>query len=397
MINHVQIGPSAIAHGLLIPCAQEAGFEVVLIGRAGGEHKTEYLHVNTKTGKERPRTVSLAEGPARLADASEQLRKIAESADPLLITCTLRKAIVERSGFVKELLAARPPEAETVFAACENTPDRAYEDLEKACLASGAVPLRTVVNRMCIERNERDIEGRRVILAHPLGEWLFEEPSHSLSLLEDLSRIDEVKVVDDYEARRDRKIWMVNGVHLVLGLRTRAAQRDAFKSERDLTETAGRPEVLVQLTQLHGPLEEALKHRYPHLEENLRYGEKHVLAYTEHPDSAERVLSNFTRRDLTPFIATMNERLGVPARICIEAGCSVDGLLTVLDLFESVVKDPGAFVEDAAKIRVAPELVTEEADTRAVAAYRDFVADWADEIDERVARFAEALEESSPH
>jgi hypothetical protein len=396
-MNHVQIGPSALAHGLLIPCTQKAGFEVALIGRTGGENRTEYVHVDTKTGDGVPRAVALAEGPASLSEASERLREIAGSKEPLLITCTLREAIIERCGFVEELLEARPSGAETVFAACENTPDRAYENLEKACEAFGAVSLRTVVNRMCVEQKERDTEGRRVILAHPLGEWLFEAPSQSLRLLEDLSRIKEVKLVEDYEAHKDRKIWMVNGVHLVLGLRTRAAQRDIFETDEDLTETARRPEVLVQLAQLHGPMEEALKRRHPHLEGNLRYGEKHVLAYMEHPDSAERVLSNFTRRNLAPFIATMKERLGEPARICAGAGCSVDALLKVLDLFERVVKDQGAFVEDAAKIRLAPELVTEKADARAVAAYRDFLTGWADEMDERVARFADALEESSPH
>jgi hypothetical protein len=396
-MKHVQIGPSALAHGLLIPCTVDAGFEVALIGRVGGENGAEYVQVDTKTGDEVPRRVALAEGPKRFVDASEELREIVKDKEPLLITCTLRKAIIERCRFVEELLEARPPGAETVFAACENTPDPTYKDLEKACKAHGAVPVRTVVNRMCREKKERDVEGRRIILAHPLGEWLFEAPSPSLRLLDELSRVDEVELVKDYDARKDRKIWMVNGVHLVLGLRARAAQLDVFEEpEEDLTETARHPDVLVQLAQLHGPMNEALKRRHPHLEGNLRYGKDHVLAYMEQPDSASRVLSNFNRQDLTPFVETMDERLGEPARICAEAGSSVDAFLEVLDLFETVVKDPGVFV-NATKTRLTPEFVAEEADVRAVAAYRKFLGRWADEVEERVARFAGALEISSPH
>jgi hypothetical protein len=344
-MNHVQIGPSALAHGLLIPCTLDAGFNVALIGRINGENESEYVLVNSKTRERSPRVVTLAEGPGSLASASEQLQKLVGSEEPLLITCTLRAAITERRGFVEELLRARPSGTETVFVACENTPNPVYEGLEEICEACGAVSLRTVVNRMCREEAERD-KGRRVISAHPLGEWLFEAPPEPLRLLDQLSRVDGVKLVDDYDARKDRKIWMVNGVHLVLALMARAAQRDIFEgdedrtsSEDDLTETARSPGVVDQLERLHEPMEEALKRRHPHLDDNLRYGKDHVLAYMEHPDGSGRVLSNFNRKDPTPFIETMSERLGEPAKICADAGCSVDVFLEVLDLFENVVKD----------------------------------------------------------
>jgi hypothetical protein len=78
-MNHVQIGPSALAHGLLIPCALKAGFEVALIGRVGGENKAEYVHVDSKTGEEILRSVALAEGPSSLSAASGQLRRWLEA------------------------------------------------------------------------------------------------------------------------------------------------------------------------------------------------------------------------------------------------------------------------------------------------------------------------------
>jgi hypothetical protein len=404
-MNHVHIGPSALAHGLLIPCTVSAGFTVAVIGRIAGQDPTEYVYVNTATGRGQPREVDLVEGPRNLAGASRELRGMVEGQDPLLLTCSLRDAIVERRDFVVELLKCRPREAETVFAACENTPHATYREIEELCRAEGGVPLRTVVNRMCREEKERDAEGRRIILAHPLGEWVFEAPPRPLPLLDALARVDEVEVVEDYEARKARKIWMVNGVHMALALETRAAfldpsekwEREEGAGVSDLTKMARRPEVLILLSQLHGPMNEALQRAYPSLADNLEYGKKHVLAYRQHSDLAERVLSGFNRHNLAPFIETMEERLGEPARVCFKAGCSCEAFEPILDVFEDLVSDPSAFL-DAEEVRKDPSLISKAADERALAAYDRFLTGWMPvaAVEERVARLAESLDKSSP-
>jgi hypothetical protein len=408
-MNHVHIGPSALAHGLLIPCTISAGFAVAVVGRISRRDSTEYIYVNTATGRRWPREVDLVEGPRNLPGASRELRGMVEDQDPLLLTCSLRGAIVERRDLVVELLKGRPRGAETVFAACENTPHATYREIEELCRAEGGVPLRTVVNRMCREEKERDAENRRVVLAHPLGEWVFEAPPRPMPLLDALARVDEVEVVEDYEARKARKIWMVNGVHVALALEARAAFLDSFEEDEwdagrkeeggasDLTELARRPEVIIQLSQLHGPMNEALMRTYPALTNNLEYGKKHVLAYMEHSDLAERVLSGFNRRNLAPFIETMEERLGEPARVCFKAGCSREAFEPVLDVFEDLVSDPGAFL-DAEEVRKDRDLVSKAADERAVAAYERFLTGWMPvaAVEERVARFAESLFKSSP-
>lgn len=395
-MNHVQIGPSALAHGLLIPCTLALGFKVAIVGRVGEDGPSEYVHVNTHTGKKRTRPVDLVEGPERLSDASVAFRSMVGENEPLLVTCSLRDAIVDRRDLVIELLEARPEGAETVFAACENSPHEIYAEIEEVCEANGIVSLKTVVNRMCREEEERDEDDRRVILAHPLGEWVFEQPARSLGLLEALSRLEEVEIVEEYAARKDRKIWMVNGVHLALALMARAAPQGE-PADFDLTRAAMRPEVLVQLAQLHGPMDEALRRRHPGLTGNLAYGRDHVLAYMEHPDYVSRVLSGFKRQDLAPFIGTMEERIGTPARVCFEANCSREAFEPVLDVFEDLAKDPDVFV-DAAEIRDNPLLVTEAADRRAIEAYERFLTGWMPvaAVEVRVARFAAGLEASSP-
>jgi hypothetical protein len=395
-MNHVQIGPSALAHGLLIPCTLALGFKVAIIGRVGDDGPAEYVQENSRTGEKETRPVDLVEGPDRLADASPAFRAMVEEDEPLLVTCTLRDAIVDRRDLVVELLEARPAGAETVFAACENSPHEVYEEIEKICKANGIVSLKTVVNRMCREEEKRDDTNRRVILAHPLGELVFEQPPRSLALLEALGRLEEVEVVEEFDARKDRKIWMVNGVHLALALMARAAPQGE-PAGFDLARAAMRPEVLVQLAQLHGPMDEALRRKHPGLTENLKYGRDHVLAYMEHPDYVARVLSGFKRQDLAPFIGTMEERIGAPARVCFQANCSREAFEPVLDVFEDLVKDPDAFV-DAADIRADPSLVDEGADRRALEAYERFLTGWMPVaiVEARVARLALALEASSP-
>jgi hypothetical protein len=218
---HVHIGPSPLALGLLVPLALAADFDVCVIGRPGSESPREYGCAGTgRGGRLRYHRVSWFEGPNRPSDLPVDLKDRIGSDEPLLLTCTLRKMIADRRYFVEELLRMRPPSAETLLLPCENAPDSAYEQIATSCQDSGVRALRTVVNRMCIGRKP-DIDGRRMVFAHHLGEWLIERPSSASEILAALESADEVEVVDDIEARHDRKLWMVNGAHQALALMAR--------------------------------------------------------------------------------------------------------------------------------------------------------------------------------
>jgi hypothetical protein len=251
---------------------------------------------------------------------------------------------------------------------------------------------------MCLEDEELDEEGRRVVLAHPVGEWLFEAPRKPLPLLEALCAAGGAKAVDDYEARRDRKLWMVNGTHQALALLARAAPVGRYEIEREnLRKAARRSRTIVRISHLHGPMDEALRRLHPTLTGNLQFGMERALAYTEHPDKASRVLAELKRRDLGPFIVSMEERLGRPAQICFEAGCSVEAFSVVLDAFEAVASDPDAF-GDALETRRDPGLISDATDLRVMEAYERFVGGWMSDAEarQRVERFAAALRKSSP-
>lgn len=391
-MRHVHIGPSPLALGLLIPCTLAAGFEVFLLGRPGDGGSCEYVQVNTKTKKHHPRQVHAFEGPDRFADLTPALKAAIESDEPLLLTSTLRQSIVERQDLVRSLMSARRDCRETIFVPCENDPHGAYDELEAQCKDMGGLPLRAVVNRMC-RPADRD-QGRRVVEAHPLGEWLIESPSLQMPLLDALAVVEEVEIVADYPAREDRKLWMVNGAHQALAVMAGTASVAGIEIA-DLRDAARRNDVIAQLAQLHGPMDEALRLRHPALKGNLKYAKSHVLAYAEHPDTVARVMKEFRREDLTPFIAKMEERLGRPAQICFEAGRSVEAFGPVFDFFEDLAKDLDAY-SDAEQIRLRPELITQAADEQAVVAYRRLVAGWTStaEAAERVQCFADALRDS---
>jgi hypothetical protein len=397
-MNHVHIGPSPLAHGLLIPATLAAGFSVFLIGRPGASGSTEYVEIDTRTGEKKMHEVAAFEGPPALTDASMELRSRIGRGEPLLITSTLRDAIVPRRHLVAEILKARPKGAETLFATCENSPHPIYREIEDACADAGAVALRTVVDRMCREEEELDEQGRRVILAHPVGEWLFEAPHKPLPLLEALCAAGGAKAVENYVAHRDRKLWMVNGTHQALALLARVAPVGRYEIDAEnLNKAARRSRTIVRISHLHGPMDEALRRLHPTLTGNLQFGMERALAYTEHPDKASRVLSGLKRQDLGPFIVSMDERLGQPARVCFQAGCSVEAFSVVLDAFEAVASDPGAF-GDAPEIRRDPDLISDTTDLRAVEAYKRFIGSWMSDVEaqQRVERFATALRKSSP-
>lgn len=402
---HVHIGPSPLALGLLVPVTLAAGFDVCLVGRPGSRNQREYGCASTGPGGSlRYHQVDWFESPERPEDLPGDLRARIASPEALLLTCTLRKAIALRRDFVEGLLRMRPEESETLLLPCENAPDSAYEEIALACDGLDVLMLRTVVNRMCIGR-EPDIDGRRMVFAHPLGEWLIERPAQTETILPALEAREEVSLVDDISARHDRKLWMVNGAHQALALMARKGSRAALRIPRtdgpnpqrdrdadDLSRSARDVEVAARLSHLHGAMDDALRKIHPDLTGNLDYAVHHVRAYSEHPDSIARVLEAFRRENLTPFIETLETRLVEAARICARDGRSIEPFSFVFDVFESLASDVDAFLDFKA-IRSSPERMDAATDAAAVAAYARLTEGWMpeDEAEKRVKRLTKAL------
>lgn len=405
---HIQIGPSPLALGLIVPSTLAAGFDVCVVGRPGDKSLREYGHAGSgPRGRLRFPRVDWFVGPEKFEDLPFGLLSRIQSDEPLLLTCTLRGRIAERRPLVEALLRARPEGSETIMLACENAPDPIYEQIAAGCGQHGVQVLRTVVNRMCIGL-PRDSEGHRMVSAHPLGEWLIDQPAQPSALLDALSAVDEVDVVEDIEARHSRKLWMVNGAHQALALiawaglsrelRLPPAESAAGgEPHHDLQDAAQDLSVSARLSHLHAAMDAALRKEHPELEDNLAYGVEHVVAYSEHPDSITRVLGAFLRHNLAPFVETLDVRLAQPARICFELQWPTTSFEFVFDHFEMLAGNLDVFL-DARQIRAGSVVVDPAADGVAIELYARLVRGWMsrEQAEERVARFAKALAACRP-
>jgi len=246
--------------------------------------------------------------------------------------------------------------------------------------------LATVVNRMCLEL-PRDSEGRRIVSAHPLGEWLVARPvgSQTPRLLGALSVVAGFEIVEDIAARHDRKLWMVNGAHQALALMARRANADhRLEDCEDLREAIRNPSTAVRLGHIHNAMNEALRIKHPQLGESIDYGVKHVAAYAEHPDSVARVLSAFRRLELVPFLDALDERIAAPARVCSKSGLSIEPFIHVLDVFLELVANIDAF-EDNVAARSTP--ISVSSDIGVVERFRAMLTPWAGDVVERRTRY----------
>ena len=379
---HLHFGPSPLALGLLLPASLETGFDVAVIARAGDINPKTFGRGGSAPGSRLTyHRVKWFEGPTEYAELPENLRGAIESETPMLITASLRKQIADRVDFAEAVLRVRPPGAETIVLACENDPHSAYEEIRKVAEETGATMLKTVVNRMCVAL-PRDDRRRRMVSAHPLGEWLIERPVEPSALLDELAAAKEVEIVDDIDARENRKLWMVNGAHQALALMARAG------GHRTLRGAARSPAVLARLAHIHSAMNEALRRAHPELSDNLDYGVEHVVAYCEHKDGIDRVLAAYRRADLSTFLENLDVRLAAPARWCARDGISVEPLLHVVETLERLVKNVDGF-SDAKQLRRRRIEISSERDERAVAAYQRMLAGWLPEDD--VARRSQNL------
>ena len=397
----LNIGPSALALGLIVPMAMDAGFEVCVIGKPEEEDppKVFRLSVSGPGGRLEYRAVTWWEGAQSVDALPIGLVKRLESAEELLMTGSLRGAITERHTFMAEVLKRRPAGAETIVLACENAPHEDYEKVRAACVGTGALMLGTVVNRMCVEEKREDgdrEERRRMISVHRLREWLVERPSHggADAILDALSGVQGFEVVDDIQARHDRKLWMVNGAHQALALAARRGDgdhrvEDWLEGGDDELRNALTIRVGAWLGRLHYAMNEALRSVHPSLTDSIAYGDEHVRAYSEHSDSVARVLAAFRRLDLVPFIEALDERIAAPARICHERGLSLEPFKRVIAVFLELVANIDAF-EDNEEVRSSG--IEFEADIATVKRFKEMLTPWQDEaIDKLTGHFAQLL------
>jgi len=308
---------------------------------------------------------------------------------PVLITATLRKEGIEaRAPLIAELLAPREPGAETVVMPCENDVPPRWRAIEAACPARGATCLRPLVNRISVPVDGL-AAGARTTRTHHLGEWLVGPSERRLEIVDALSLNACFGVVDDLEMRLKRKLYMVNGAHLALGI------RGAMLGRRSLRVTAGMPENAYDIAQLHVYMSIGLAYAGCNLADNGDYGRDHLLAYCEVADEVRRITKPIKRADLRPFLATLEERLSRPAGMTAAAQSEFDSerrlgdwlapYRRVFNRIETALRQLSVYADGKAvgrrELRLDPDI-----DREALSLYRQCLRSWerASDVERRV-------------
>lgn len=381
----VHFGPGQLGLGFIVERVSAAGFAVCLVGRSGKAESTSYGFSFVgphSTGLGYPE-VEWANGYETVDDLPGAVLTIVASRDPLLITCTLKDGILDRKEFIIELVRRRPADAETVLLACENDPHEAYDEIKETlgdCVHMPGV----VVDRICSwAEPKRDGADRRVVEAHPSGEWLIEHDGRPSKVLEQLCSAALVETVPPpIKPYKDRKLWAVNGVHVVLGVIARLAGVADLPlgKEREAEFVAMARPLITQLGQ-------GVQHQSPYVEVSPEYAAEKVNAFCESKDTARRLIgSHLVRHDLRGFMDRLSVRIGDAARAADAADADCKPFREVMDLIESLLLQPRKFYPalgpDGEPLDPQP-VPTAAIDEQVVAGYERVLDQWMPEEERR--------------
>lgn len=349
----VHVGPGRLGLGLIVEQLDEARFSVCLVGSADADRAERkqfgLSFIDPDIGLEY-RDVAWASSPAAVEDLDAEVLALVERPTPLLITCALGERIAERADWIVELLRRRPEGAETVLLACENDPHPAYEEIVRR---SGDV-LKTypcVVDRICawpstatiddrgrrvLVGHPRDKQGRRVVSVHPTGEWIISVEGEIPAVLAQLAHASLVTVThDDIAGFKARKLWSVNGVHMVLALIARSEGVDVLPLAGDHGQA---------FLNLAGPLVRQISAgvagRCPDVVADEDYVSARITAFAESPDTTARILDrHLVRPDLRALMRRLDSRLGDAARAAHDAGQDCEPFYQAMALVLAVLSD----------------------------------------------------------
>ncbi len=206
----IHFGPGRLGLGLIVERLTQAHYSVCVVGPPGTvEEPREYglSFADAERGLEY-RTVDWYSDAATVDELPGQVVAMVSSAEPLLITCALGERITSRVEFLVDLVRKRPIGSETVLVACENEPHAGYRELSEMC--AGLMICPCVVDRICawpitisidehgdtvVTEHRRDSENRRVVVVHPVGEWVIAGPEPVPATLVQLQEAPLVNVI----------------------------------------------------------------------------------------------------------------------------------------------------------------------------------------------------------
>lgn len=395
---HIGVGDGPLCLGLLAAVTGKAKFERHVIARPNVEHGKTYLSTVYMKDGSSEKEVKMPVTSFAAPDGDEvpvRLARALAKAELVLITVALRDGIGQRTPFVHAVVDLCAPDAEVVFAACENSLTQTHLDLIQELRERGVHCPRTIVDRICFwpppfyGDPPAEKPNPRHVFSHEVGEWLIErdeEGEADRRLRTALEAAEEVEFIqaERYDAYAARKAWLVNGVHLYVA----AAGR--VRAEIDLLpDLLSKPRVRTPVEQLAARSTMALE-----LEHGMSVAEEWIddrmRAIFTLPDSCRRILKSFSRRKVLSFIRGFDARIAAPARIVNDDGGEVVGYVDAARLVSQLLQG-NAYYQDWYELR--PGELTAASDREAVDAFREALEGWFPQqaLDDELRDLASAL------
>lgn len=323
----LQLGTGALGLGLLGWLAVRAGLELVLANRASNSSslalnqvlRDQHRYVLSITGSRRTEKVPF---PELLFTDDDRQRVIAVIADPdtVIVTTALKEGVRSIANLLAdacEVRLVKNPGAELYVVAGENTVGSevlgeavtailATRRLEAALIRDGLRFVPCMVDRQCNKPHVAPETGDVTVEVEEYAQWVLQSSPTSTTLKRYFQRVPEhVSFVEDIEAIRRRKQWLVNAVHLLIALNALDAgylRLDDYldtRLGRDLAEALMNEAVEVSATRGDFPLNE--------LEE---YGRRTLQRFTDHPKLVPEILSRFSDASrLAAFVDDFNAKV----------------------------------------------------------------------------------------
>lgn len=370
----VHVGNGQLGLGLIVEQLLEAKFDVCLVGRpAEPIHESFGVAFTNPSLGLKVLTTKWVSNAALVDKLPREVLAVVDSNEPMLITVSLKDGIAERETFIVDLVERRPTGVETVLLACENDVNEVYERIAKRLAGKVIVP-ECVVDRICSWRSKKrktDRHGRRVVRAHATGEWTVAVAEPVPEVLTRLANAELVSLVaPPIDGWKARKLWSVNGIHIILALIARIRKIDDLPLEDDAARL-----FVDRARSLMSAIAEGVTGEWPDVLCDGDYVEARIRAFVESPDETTRLIGDYlVREDLRPFMRRLDRRVAAAARKTHEAGGNCEPFYDAMALVLEALRSSTNYYTPK-----TPMAVDDAVDAEVVRLFAAVLEPWLDE------------------
>ncbi|HWP38032.1 MAG TPA: hypothetical protein VNL18_10815, partial [Gemmatimonadales bacterium] len=311
----MHLGSGALGLGFVAYLGRRAGLNVVLANRrqgSGSFRRNESLKLTRRyridVVGEIPSSewVQVQELLYTDSDIEELLARVSDPST-ILLTTALKDGLARTVPVISRLIEARvqaAPQSPLFVIACENRLDSTWLRTQITEHA-GVDPsvdhtvhfLPCVADRICSEVRYDEDSQYVFVMAEPYARWTIEKTHHTAPLEQALRNLAEegvVEFVGDIAPYRTRKLWLVNGPHLVLAI----LARKAGEPRLNVFLRSGLNALLFRRIQ-EGFSEAVRLRTAAFVTTDLEFFNVEILErFRNYPDTAERIMKRLSRTRL---------------------------------------------------------------------------------------------------